>query len=73
MAAALDTILSGFDQLFAAGVTPVDERDAIGCARVFEQVRRRADAACVALVGAIERDGLVREDGHGSAATMGRH
>ncbi|MDH3705783.1 MAG: 13E12 repeat family protein [Acidimicrobiia bacterium] len=70
---ALDTISAGVDQLFGAGIDPVDCADATALARRLESISRRIDAAQADLVAAIDRRGLHHVDGHGSAKVMVRH
>ena len=72
-ATAIDDTNTALDGLFAAGVAPVDGRDAIVWLREVEVLRRRVDAAATALVGAIDRDGLHVDDGHASAGKMAKH
>jgi hypothetical protein len=71
--AAIDGINVGLDRLFAAGVVPIDGKDAIVWLRELEVLRRRVDAAATGLVGAIDRDGLYVDDGHASATVMAKH
>ena len=59
--------------MFAAGLTPVDARDAIVVIERMERLGRRLDAAKASLVGAIDRHGHHREDKHASAKVMVRH
>jgi len=72
-ASAIEQIHQGLDVLFAAGIDPVDGRDAEAWIRSLEGVGRRVDAARSDLVGAIDHAGLHVHDGHGSAKIMVRH
>jgi hypothetical protein len=72
-ATAIDQTNTALDSLFAAGVAPVDGKDAIVWLREVEVLRRRVDAAATALVGVIDRDSLFVDDGHASAGTMAKH
>ena len=69
-AAAIDQTNTALDGLFAAGVAPVDGKDAIVWLREVEVVRRRIDAAATKLVGVIDRDGMYVDDGHALAKVM---
>ena len=69
----IDRINLGLDGLFAAGVAPVDGKDAIRWLQEIEVLRRRVDAAATALVGAIDQTGLYVDDGHASASVMAKH
>ena len=69
----LAAIAAGLDEVFAAGVDPVDSPGAIGLVEELETLGRRLDAARIELVDAIDRNGLHRVDGHHSAKTMVRH
>ncbi len=72
-ATAIDETNAGLDGLFAAGIAPVDGKDAIRWLREVEVLRRRVDAAATALVGAIDQRGLHVDDGHASASVMAKH
>jgi len=72
MAEAIDTIGSGIDALFTAGLKPVNSRDAITCIRQIEVLRRRIDAAAVELQTEIDDACFHGADGHGSAKIMVR-
>ena len=69
----IDRINLGLDGLFAAGVAPVDGKDASRWLQEIEVLRRRVDAAATALVGAIDQTGLYVDDGHASASVMAKH
>ncbi|NNC81147.1 MAG: DUF222 domain-containing protein, partial [Acidimicrobiales bacterium] len=73
VAAAVAAANSGFDGLFASGLTPTDYKDAITCVKAVEALRRRADAAMIELMNSIEQDSLMVMDGHSSAKTFVRH
>ncbi|MEO9220745.1 MAG: HNH endonuclease signature motif containing protein [Mycobacteriaceae bacterium] len=72
-AAALELLGAGVDAVVAAGVAPVDGPDAVVVVRELEVLVRRLRAQQVAVVEAIDRGGLHRVDGHGSAKVMVRH
>ncbi len=61
------------DALFEVGLEPVDGRDAIVVIAELERFARRVDAAKAALVGAVDRSGVFRDDRHASAKVMVRH
>lgn len=73
MREAVNSIASGFGDLFVRGVDPADSRDAINCIREFEALRRMADAATVALLESIDDRGLHIADAHATAKAMVRH
>jgi hypothetical protein len=68
-AEALRLIAAGFDALDAAGVIPVNSRDALECIREIEKARRRADFAA----DAVDDHGFYGPDGHANAKVMVRH
>jgi hypothetical protein len=61
------------DELFVAGVDPVDSRDAVVWIEELERLGRRVDAARSVLVERIGSKVLHTADGHGSAKIMVRH
>lgn len=61
---AFELIAAGLGVLGAAGIDPVDSRDAILCVREFEVLTRRMEAAQVALLGSIDERRLFASDGH---------
>ncbi len=61
------------DELFVAGVDPVDSRDAVVWIEELERLARRVDAARSVLVERIGSKVLHTADGHGSAKIMVRH
>lgn len=72
-AEAIDTIGNGLDALFATGMSPADDRDAIQWITELETLSRRVAAAQTGLVAVIDRDNLHAADGHASAKVMVRH
>ncbi len=72
-AEAIDTIGHGLDALFASGMSPADDRDAIVWITELETLGRRVAAAQTGLLDVIDRDGLFTADGHASAKVMVRH
>ena len=72
-ATAIDATNRAITQLFEAGISPVDGRDAVAWLREIEVLRRRIDAAATMLVGEIDRRELHADDGHASASVMARH
>ncbi len=72
-AGALDRVGAGIDELWAAGIEPVDGVDALAMVREVEVLARRLRAVQVELVDVIDRRGLHRLDGHASAKVMVRH
>ena len=73
--AALAALEDGLDALFATGFESPDTASAArrGGIRHLERVVRRAQAAQVEQLAAIDRQGLHRHDGHPSAKVMVRH
>lgn len=63
-AEAIDTIGNGLDALFATGMSPADDRDAIQWITELETLSRRVAAAQTGLVAVIDRDNLHAADGH---------
>lgn len=72
-AEAIEMIVAGFDALDAAGVVPVNSRDAIACIEAIEKLRRRADFSAVAVLDAVDDHGFFAADGHANAKVMVRH
>jgi hypothetical protein len=72
-ATALDQLTAGLDALAAAGVDPVDARDAVTWVRELEVLGRRLRSAQLDLMDRVDRRGLHRADGHASAKVMVRH
>lgn len=72
-AEAIDTIGNGLDALFATGMSPADDRDAIQWITELETLSRRVAAAQTGLVAVIDRDNLHAADGHAPAKVMVRH
>lgn len=73
MAAGIEATDAGLDVLLHDGADPTNVRDAIACIAEFERLRRRIDAASIELLDQIDRRGLHRPDGHGTAKIMVRH
>ena len=73
IAVALEMVAEGLDTLFVAGVEPVSAVDATTMVVELERLKRRVDAAQVALTDAIHQRCLHRADGHASAKSMIRH
>ncbi len=73
IASALDRINAGLDELAAAGCEPSDDRDAITLVRELEEIGRRAAAAQLDVLDAIDRRSLHRADGHATPKSMLRH
>lgn len=72
-AAAIDTIDDGLSALFATGMSPADDRDAVEWITELEALGRRVAAAQTGLLDVIDRDDLFAADGHASATVMVRH
>lgn len=69
----IERVSGDLDALLSAGFDPVDAGEAADLVSRLEAAGRRMDAARVALVDVIDRKGLYRCDGHGSARVMVRH
>jgi hypothetical protein len=72
-AEAIDTIGNGLDALFASGMSPADDRDAIVWITELETLSRRVAAAQTGLLDVIDRKSLFAADGHASAKVIVRH
>jgi hypothetical protein len=72
-AAAIEQISAGLDALAAAGVEPVDARDAVTVVRAVEVCERRFRSLTLGVQDSIDRRGLHKADGHASAKVMVRH
>jgi hypothetical protein len=70
---AIDQVAAGLEALQAAGVVPADAVDAVTVIREVEVLGRRVAAVQVRVLDEIDRAGLHRVDGHGSAKVMVRH
>jgi hypothetical protein len=70
--AALAGVDQALDALDGAGLVPVDGRDAYAVVRRLERIIGRVSALGADLFGEIERRGLHKEDGHGTARSMVR-
>ena len=72
-ATSLDKISDGLDALFATGLSPADDRDAVSWVTELETLGRRVAAAQSGLLDTIDQHGLFAADGHASAKVMVRH
>ena len=70
---ALGRASAALDDLFAAGIEPVDADHARELIVAVERLARRVRAAQVAVLDQIDRRGLHRADGHASAKVVVRH
>lgn len=73
LATAIDQVTAGMDAVVAAGVDPVDHRDAAVLIQELEVLHRRLRTMQVEVMDRIEARGLHRFDGHASAKVMVRH
>lgn len=73
LATAIDQVTAGMDAVVAAGVDPVDHRDAAVVIQELEVLHRRLRTMQVEVMDRIEARGLHRFDGHASAKVMVRH
>ena len=71
--AALADLDAAIDQLFEAGLTPKDNRDAGRLIVRLESIGNRVDAAQTGLLGEIDETMVYANDGHFSAKVMVRH
>ncbi|MEZ5372709.1 MAG: HNH endonuclease signature motif containing protein [Microthrixaceae bacterium] len=70
---ALERAEWAMDDLFDAGIGPLDSSEAVAWIKDLEHLGRRVDAARAALTATIQRRALHVRDGHGSAKIMIRH